>query len=165
MSSSHTFTDGLVCKSLEEVQAEGQADPRVDSLHRPTPEQLDEGLVQQLVRSLSRQQSQHHENHHHEGINTPKDLEKRSDEKPWPSSTMTSQSEEDIIYVSHTVSKAKSSSSLTSSQPCLQVDWEANDKRNPANFSTTRKWVITATASALTGLSGRPDSVAWTLRS
>ncbi|KAH8116321.1 MFS general substrate transporter [Phellopilus nigrolimitatus] len=41
---------------------------------------------------------------------------------------------------------------VSSSDEILYVDWEKGDPRNPANYSRGRKWAITLTSSALTGM-------------
>lgn len=100
-------------------------DSRLELSSRPSARQLDSTISQQILHAF------HHEQQHHskDGVS---DDERRS----------------------HTLASCeKENQSSSKSTDIIYVDWEPDDSRNPANFSQTRKWIITITACGLTGLS------------
>ncbi|KLO13266.1 MFS general substrate transporter [Schizopora paradoxa] len=103
-----------------------RVDSRLALSSRPSAHQLDSSISQQVFYAF------HHEHHQHS-------KDGGADDKEEPSHTNTS-CEKEI-------------QSSTESAEIIYVDWEPNDPRNPATYSNTRKWVITVTACAMTGLS------------
>lgn len=107
-------------------QHRGLVDSRLTPASRPSSVQLEEGIPRQIAVALH-------------AMHAPKELSEKSSTR------------EEIIYVGRFIQPRPPDYLHLSHTP--QVEWEKGDSRNPANFSYTRKWIITIIAAGLTGLS------------
>ena len=118
------------------------ADPRITENTRATLHELDNSYGHQLSDYI------HHHHHHTEEKTSDADLAKQV-------STATEdevlEKQDGPIYVRFP--KTYFFQLAPNSRP-YQIDFEKGDPRDPLNFSTTRKWVISMCAIFFTGISG-----------
>jgi hypothetical protein len=132
--------NGLVLTDVRHVHE--SIDPRLETSRRPSLSKEDDRHTSSSVTAAGEVGKQKKDDNALTRVST-NEIPQSSGEK--------SEDQEQAIYVRPylRIYQYKRERSLN-----LQIDWDDNDPRNPVNFSTARKWVITIFAATLTGLSG-----------